>query len=78
MLGQNRKHGDPEYYGLIPWKILNSGHVLKQRHHKKNVEARAKKMVVGAEYLPRGLPNSLNVRRFLYILLKDVVGLVRV
>ena len=47
-----------------------------QIHHKKNVEARVK-VVLRAEYLLEVLSNYLNVRRFLYILLKDVVGFMR-
>ena len=45
------KHADPEYRGRISLRILNMGHVLKQIDHKKNVEARVKKVVVRVEYL---------------------------
>ena len=45
---------------------------------KKNAETRIKKKVVGDEYLLYVLPNSLNVGRYICILLKDVVRLVGV
>ena len=35
---------------LFPWRMINREHVLMQIHHK-NVEACAKKVVVGVEYL---------------------------
>ena len=35
----------------FPWRMINRGHVLMQIYHKKNVEAHAKKVVVGREYL---------------------------
>ena len=78
MLEHNRKPEDLEYHGLIIGRILIRRHVLKQGCHKKNVETSAKKVVVGVECLLQVLLKSLNVKGFLYILLKDVLGLVRV
>ena len=37
------------------WRMINRGHALKQIYHEKNVEARAKKVVVGVKYIPQVL-----------------------